>query len=156
MFYNVTSGLSCGSVVKNPPANEGDAGSIPGRERFLRRKWEPTPVPLPGKSQGQRSLAGYSVWGYKSVGHNIATKQQTQCNDKCTHPWRLFPLLPAGCRNSGGVPSGTALSSLCWSLCSVFVSTFFPEALCWYPLLSWDFLDFLFYLFLAWTFILCF
>jgi len=25
-----------------------------------RRKWQPTPVFLPGKSHGQRSLAGYS------------------------------------------------------------------------------------------------
>ena len=25
-----------------------------------RRKWQPTPVYLPGKSHGQRSLAGYS------------------------------------------------------------------------------------------------
>ena len=28
-----------------------------------RRKWQPTPVFMPGKSQGQRSLAGYSLWG---------------------------------------------------------------------------------------------
>ena len=28
-----------------------------------RRKWQPTPVFLPGKSPGQRSLAGYSPWG---------------------------------------------------------------------------------------------
>ena len=28
------------------------------------RKWQPTPVSLPGKSHGQRSLAGYSLWGY--------------------------------------------------------------------------------------------
>ena len=28
-----------------------------------RRKWQPTPVFLPGKSQGQRSLAGYSPRG---------------------------------------------------------------------------------------------
>ena len=27
------------------------------------RKWQPTPAFLPGKSQGQRSLAGYSPWG---------------------------------------------------------------------------------------------
>ena len=27
-----------------------------------RRKWQPTPVPLPGKSHGQRSLVGYSPW----------------------------------------------------------------------------------------------
>ena len=35
-------------------------GKIPWR-----RKWQPTPVFLPGKSNGQRSLAGYSPWGYK-------------------------------------------------------------------------------------------
>ena len=26
-------------------------------------KWQPTPVSLPGKFQGQRSLSGYSPWG---------------------------------------------------------------------------------------------
>jgi len=30
-----------------------------------RRKWQPTPVFLPGKSHGQRSLVGYSPWGRK-------------------------------------------------------------------------------------------
>ena len=35
-------------------------GKIPWR-----RKWQPTPVFLPGKSHGQRSLVGYSPWGYK-------------------------------------------------------------------------------------------
>ena len=30
-----------------------------------RRKWQPTPVFLPGKSHGQRSLEGYSPWGHK-------------------------------------------------------------------------------------------
>ena len=29
-----------------------------------RRKWQPTPVLLPGKSHGQRSLVGYSPWGH--------------------------------------------------------------------------------------------
>ena len=29
------------------------------------RKWEPTPVFLPGKSHGQRSLVDYSPWGRK-------------------------------------------------------------------------------------------
>ena len=31
-----------------------------------RRKWQPTPVFLPGKSHAQRSLVGYSPWGHKS------------------------------------------------------------------------------------------
>ena len=35
-------------------------GKIPWR-----RAWEPTPVFLPGESHGQRSLAGYSLWGLK-------------------------------------------------------------------------------------------
>jgi len=30
-----------------------------------RRDWLPTPVFLPGKSHGQRSLAGCSLWGHK-------------------------------------------------------------------------------------------
>ena len=45
-------------------------GKIPWR-----RKWQPAPVFLPGKSHGQRSLAGYSPWGRKRVRHDLATKQ---------------------------------------------------------------------------------
>ena len=30
-----------------------------------RRKWQLTPVFLPGKSHGQRSLVGYDPWGHK-------------------------------------------------------------------------------------------
>ena len=30
-----------------------------------RRKWQPTPVSLPGKFHGRKSLAGYSPWGLK-------------------------------------------------------------------------------------------
>ena len=33
------------------------------------RKWQPTPVLLPGKFHGQRSLEGYSPWGRK--GSNV-------------------------------------------------------------------------------------
>ena len=41
-------------------------------EMFWRRQWQPTPVLLPGKSHGWRSLVGYSPWGLR-VGHNWAT-----------------------------------------------------------------------------------
>ena len=47
-----------------------------------RRKWQPTPVFLPGKFHGQRNLVGYNPWGHKRVGHNLATKQQ---NNTHTH-----------------------------------------------------------------------
>jgi len=49
--------------VKNLPViagNESDAGSIPGSRRFpWSRKWQLTPLFLPGESPGQKSLAGY-------------------------------------------------------------------------------------------------
>ena len=35
------------------------------KNKYWRRKWQPTPVFLPGKSHGWRSLAGYSPWGHK-------------------------------------------------------------------------------------------
>ena len=34
------------------------------KEIGWRRKWQPTPVFLPGKVHGQRNLAGCSPWGY--------------------------------------------------------------------------------------------
>ena len=40
------------------------------------REWPPTPVLLPGKPHGQRSLAGCSPRGLKRGGHDLATKQQ--------------------------------------------------------------------------------
>ena len=63
-------GFCCGSVVKNLAVmqeiicNAGDCefdpwvGKIPWR-----RKWQSTPVLLPGKSHGQRSLVRYSLGG---------------------------------------------------------------------------------------------
>ena len=68
-------GFPVGLVVKNPSANAGDAGSIPGLGRS------------PGGGNGnpfqysclknheQRSLTGYSPWGHKRVGHDLATQQ---------------------------------------------------------------------------------
>ena len=51
---------------KEPACNAGDLGLIPGLGRFpQRRKFLPTTVFLPGKSHGQRGLAGYSPGGCK-------------------------------------------------------------------------------------------
>ena len=56
-------GFPGAAAVKNLPAKAGDPwlGKI-----SWRRKWQPTPVFLPGKSHAQRSLVGYSPWGRKS------------------------------------------------------------------------------------------
>ena len=61
--------FSGGSVVKNLSARFNPSlRKIPWR-----RKWQPMPVFLPGKSHGQRSLADYGPWDRKRVGHSLAT-----------------------------------------------------------------------------------
>ena len=56
------------SLVTSAGQQENDTfESLPGRIHPLgsnqRRQWHPTPVLLPGKSHGQRSLVGCSPWG---------------------------------------------------------------------------------------------
>ena len=54
-----------GSVIKNPPANAGDKGLIPGPGRSP-REGNGNPLQfLPGKSHGWRSLAAYSSNGHQ-------------------------------------------------------------------------------------------
>ena len=43
-----------------------------------RRKWQPTPVFLPGESQGQGSLVGFRLWGRTESDMTEATQQQQQ------------------------------------------------------------------------------
>ena len=68
MYSNMLKGLSCGSALKNLPAMQEmqEVGFNPRVWQMpWRRAWQPTPVFMPGKSYGQRSLAGYSPWGHK-------------------------------------------------------------------------------------------
>ena len=52
-----------------------DVGSVLSEEGPLEGEWQPTLVFLPGKSHGQRSLAGCHPWACNKVGHDLATKQ---------------------------------------------------------------------------------
>ena len=52
-------------MVKNLPAMWETQIRLWVRKIPWRREWQPTPVSLPGKCHGQRSLAGYSTWGHK-------------------------------------------------------------------------------------------
>ena len=69
LFLNNARWVSQVVLVKNLPANAGalrDEGFDPwARKMPWRTAWQPTPVFLPGESQGQRSLAGYSPWGHR-------------------------------------------------------------------------------------------
>ena len=44
-----------------------------------RRKWQPTPVFLPGEPQGWGSLVGCRLWGRTESDTTEATQQQQQC-----------------------------------------------------------------------------
>ena len=62
-LFDLASLFPGGSDGKVSAYNAGDPGSIPGWGKILwRRKWQPTPVLLPGKSH-ERSPVGYSPWG---------------------------------------------------------------------------------------------
>ena len=53
---------------KESACNVGDSGLIPWVGKISwRRKWQPTPVFLPGESHGERSLVGYSLCGRKEL-----------------------------------------------------------------------------------------
>ena len=45
-------------------------------------KWHPTPVLLPGKSHGWKSLVGYSLWGRKELD---TTEQLHTLYTQCSH-----------------------------------------------------------------------
>ena len=64
-------------TVKNPPANAGDPGLIPGSGRSPGEgNGNPLQYSCLEKFHGQRSLVGYSPWGRKGVGHDLVTKEQ--------------------------------------------------------------------------------
>ena len=78
-------------MVKNPPANVGDmrdTGSIPGWGRSLEKEMATTPVFLPGKFHGQRSLAGCSPRDCEELDmtehpHIPVHKSLSDCNHCC-------------------------------------------------------------------------
>ena len=63
-----------------------------------KRAWQHTSVFFPGGSHGQRSLAGYSAWDCKRVGHDVATKPYHHCPsepkvDGSASPWVKLHLI---------------------------------------------------------------
>ena len=72
-------GFPSSSDSKESACNAGGPEFSPWvRQIPWRRKWQPTPVFLPGEFHGQRSLAGYSPWGCKRFGHDWATNTHTK------------------------------------------------------------------------------
>ena len=66
-----------GSVVKNPPAKEGDEGLIPGLGRVSREgKGNPLQYLCLGNPMGRGFWWARIHGGCKKFGHNLMTKQQ--------------------------------------------------------------------------------
>ena len=70
-------------VVKNLPTNSGDVrdtGLIPGSGRFpWKRKWQPTPVVLPGNSMTKESGRLHCPWGRKETDMTQRLSMYTPC-----------------------------------------------------------------------------
>ena len=80
------------------PGIKGWVGKIPWR-----RKWQPTPVFLPGKFHGWKSLVGYSPWGLKELDmpewlHFLFFRRLTEaCQSKCVMTERTLTHLKQDC-----------------------------------------------------------
>ena len=78
------------------------------RENWLRRQWHPTPVLLPEKSHGRRSLVGCSPWGHEESdttgGFTFTFHFHVLEKDMATHSSVLAWRIP-GTGEPGGLPS---------------------------------------------------
>ena len=83
--YLVCGGFPGSARGKEPACQCRGHGFDPWIGKILWRRWQSTPVFLPGKSHGQRSLEGYSPWSQKSW-TRLSTHTHTHTH---THtPWR--------------------------------------------------------------------
>ena len=96
-------------MVKNPPANAGDPDTWVTKIPWS-RKWQPTPVIMPGKAHGQRSLVGYSPWCRKDSDTTEHTHTHTHTPTLKSGIISIFVLLtdpsPRGEEKGDGVGVG--------------------------------------------------
>ena len=72
-----------------------------------RRKWQPTPEFLPGKSHGQRILVGYSLWVCKKW-----TRLRDWAHTKCNREFKLLLKEKICSWNSPGKNTGVGCDAL--------------------------------------------
>ena len=104
-LFIICQDLASGSVLKNLPANAGDTGdegSISGWGNALEGGQQPTPVLLPGKSHGQRSLAEQSMGSHKrqkglswlnnsnNLNNNLLSRLCPKCSYFQSHSFFVF------------------------------------------------------------------
>ena len=89
-----------------------------------RRKWQPTPVFLPGEFHGQRSLVGYSPWGRKEsdttkqLNHQVIRERRKTQRNTWKRNATFQKLLCTGLRmRTGGWGSKLARRTPCFYCC---------------------------------------
>ena len=101
-------GFPGGPVVKNPPpmqeTQDTQILSLVWNISWS-RKWQPTPVFLPGKSNGQRSLADYSLWDHRESDTTERLRTRTA---QCGVHYHTLSCIPRGC---SGAESHSATKS---------------------------------------------
>ena len=77
----------------------------PSVEQLRRRKWQPTPVFLPGEFQGQGSLVGCHVWGHTESDTTEVLSSSSSSSSSSSRP------TPKSCLSSGAREGRQRLSS---------------------------------------------
>ena len=127
-------GLPDGSNSKESAFHCSRWGFLPWIRKIpWKREWQPTPAFLPGKSHGQRSLAGYSPWRRERVGHDLVTKQQwlqaPSCRQNEGLPGSLYPIHHSAVTKIAGYAAHVPLLNEMQSLCALILlckQTFCP------------------------------
>ena len=99
-----------------------------------KRKWQPTPAFLLGKSHRQRSLVDYSPWGHKIVRHSLATKQAAHCSYVSTAAAAAAKSLqscPTLCDPRDGSPPGSPIPRVLQARTLEWVAISFSNAWKW-------------------------
>ena len=74
-IYHIVKGFPGGSVVKNPPANAGDVGLIPGSGKSPGEgNGSPLQYSCPENSMDREEPGSLWSMGSQRVGHDLATK----------------------------------------------------------------------------------
>ena len=107
---------------------------------YWRRQWQPTPVLLPGKSHGQRSLVGCCLWGHiesdttERLHFHFSALEKEMATHSSVLAWRI-----PGMGEPGGLPSmGSHRVGHNWSTlaaaAAAYIYTFFFNILFYYGL----------------------
>ena len=115
------------SVEKNLPANVRRCGLSPWVRKIpWRRKWQPTPVLLPGKSHGWRSLVGCSPRGHKESDTTERLHFHTLEKEMATHSSVLAWRIPGTGKPSGLPSMGSHRVGHDWSYLAAAATCFAP------------------------------